>query len=68
MNIHTIIQIALAVALTGVILLQGSSSGLGSAFGGSSGYHTKRGMEKTLFYLTIVLAVLFSASSILLLI
>jgi preprotein translocase subunit SecG len=63
-----LIQVILAVALTGVILLQGSSGGLGSAFGGSGSYHTKRGLEKSLFYLTIALSIAFTGSSIVLLI
>ena len=35
-----------AIALIGVILIQGqTSTGLGSAFGGSDIYRTRRGME-----------------------
>ena len=54
-------QIFLAVALILAILLQvKGGSGLGGIFGRSeSVYRTKRGVEKTLFQLTIVLAVLF---------
>ncbi|MEK7352945.1 MAG: preprotein translocase subunit SecG [Chloroflexota bacterium] len=54
-------QIFLAVALILAILLQvKGGSGLGGIFGQSeSVYRTKRGVEKTLFQLTIVLAVLF---------
>lgn len=53
-------HMALAVLLTGAILLQQKGSGLGSAFGGSSNiYTTKRGIDKALFRLTIVLSVLF---------
>lgn len=59
-----IIHIALAVSIVIAVLLQGSSAGLGSAFGGSSNYHTKRGLEKSLFYLTIALTLLFTLSSI----
>lgn len=61
------IQIVLSVLLVGGILLQQSEAGLGGAFGGgdsfSSGYHTKRGFEKTLFIATIVIAVVFAATS-----
>ena len=61
------IQIVLSVLLIGGVLLQQSEAGLGSALGGgdsfSSGYHTKRGSEKTLFIATIVIAVLFAATS-----
>lgn len=54
-------QIFLAVALILAILLQvKGGSGLGGIFGQSeSVYRTKRGVEKTLFQLTIVLVVLF---------
>ncbi len=61
------IQIVLSVLLIAGVLLQQSEAGLGSAFGGgdsfSSGYHTKRGFEKTLFIATIVISVLFAATS-----
>lgn len=61
------IQIALAVLLIGLILLQRSEAGLGSAFG-ESGFggnvHTRRGAEKTLFNLTVVIAILFVAGTV----
>jgi preprotein translocase subunit SecG len=61
------IQIILSILLVTGILLQQTDAGLGSAFGGgdsfSSGYHTKRGAEKTLFIATIVLAILFVATT-----
>ncbi len=61
------IQIVLSVLLIGGILLQQSEAGLGSGFGGgdgfSSGHHTKRGAEKTVFIATIIIAVLFAATS-----
>ncbi len=61
------IQIVLSILLIGGVLLQRSEAGLGSAFGGgdsfSSGYHTKRGAEKMLFIATIIIAILFSATS-----
>ncbi|MEA2085862.1 MAG: preprotein translocase subunit SecG [Chloroflexota bacterium] len=53
-------QIILSVALILVILLQVRGGGLGGIFGQpDSVYRTKRGVEKTLFQLTIVLVVLF---------
>ncbi len=64
------IQIILSVLLMGGILLQQSEAGLGALGGGdgfSSGYHTKRGAERTLFITTIVIAVLFAATSFILL-
>ena len=39
------------------VLLQNQGSGLGTAFGGESNfYRSKRGLEKVLFYVTIVAA------------
>lgn len=52
--------IIIAITLIGIVLLQGQGSGLGSAFGGDAGiYRTRRGVEKTMFNLTIILASLF---------
>ncbi|MDQ7030334.1 MAG: preprotein translocase subunit SecG [Ardenticatenia bacterium] len=52
--------ILLSIGLVAVVLLQAKGSGLGSAFGGEGGVtRTRRGVEKTIFQLTIVLAVLF---------
>ena len=57
-------QIAVALLLTAAILLQQKGTGLGSAFGGSGQmYRSKRGVEKSLFIATIVLAVLFAAGA-----
>lgn len=55
-----IATIIIAITLIGIVLLQGQGSGLGSAFGGDAGiYRTRRGVEKTMFNLTIILASLF---------
>lgn len=61
------IQIVLSVLLIISILLQQSAAGLGGAFGDnfSSGFHTRRGAEKTFFNITIVLSFLFAVSAIL---
>ena len=60
-----IAQIVLSVALILAILLQVRGGGLGGIFGQSSTvFRTKRGVEKTLFQLTIVLVVLFIIVSI----
>ena len=56
----------LSVLLILAILLQQTGSGLGGAFGAdnfSSGFHTRRGFEKTLFHITIGLAILFTLSA-----
>ena len=64
-NIFLAAQMLLSIALIGLILIQAKGTGLGSAFGGFSGlYSTKRGVEKTIFYITIGVAVLFFASSV----
>ena len=53
-------QIVLALALIFVILLQVRGGGLGGIFGQpDTVYRTKRGVEKTLYRLTIVLVALF---------
>ena len=55
-----LIQIILGILLILVIIIQQKGSGLGTSFGGDmSFYRTKRGAEKLLFYMTIVIAVLF---------
>ncbi len=55
-----IAQIVLSVALILVILLQVRGGGLGGIFGQpDTVYRTRRGLEKSLFQLTIVLVVLF---------
>jgi preprotein translocase subunit SecG len=61
-------QIVLSVALTVVLLIQTRGGGLGGIFGQSDAvYRTKRGVEKTLFQLTIVLVVLLVAISLVML-
>jgi preprotein translocase subunit SecG len=62
-----IIQIIISIALIVVILAQArGSGGLGGIFGGEGGvYRTRRGVEKTLFNVTVGLAVAFFFISIL---
>ena len=61
-----IAQILVAAALIVVVLLQAKGGGLGGIFGqADSAYRTKRGVERTLFQLTIVLAVIFIVIAIL---
>jgi preprotein translocase subunit SecG len=60
-----IAQLVIALALIGVILLQAKGSGLGGIFGqADTVYRTKRGVEKTLFQLTIALTVVFIGLSV----
>ena len=55
-----IVQIIIAILLMLAVLLQNRGVGLSGVFGGSGNiYRTKRGIEKKLFILTIILAVLF---------
>ncbi len=61
-TIINIVQIALAVILVVIILLQNRGAGLGSILGGEGNvYRTKRGFEKILYVSTIVVSVLFFA-------
>jgi preprotein translocase subunit SecG len=65
-NIISIIQIIVSLFLIVLILLQQRGTALGSAFGGGgASYSKKRGMEKTIFWTSVVLAGLFLLLSIL---
>jgi len=60
------IQIVLGALLIVAVILQRTGASLGGAFGSdnfSSGFHTRRGLEKTLFRATIVLGILFALSA-----
>ncbi len=62
-----VIQIVISIALIAVILVQAKGQGgLGGIFGGegSGVYRTRRGVEKTLFNVTIGLAIVFFLVSI----
>jgi preprotein translocase subunit SecG len=64
----TVAQMVLSVTLVLVLLLQVRGGGLGGIFGqADTVYRTKRGVEKTLFQLTVVLGVLFITISLLML-
>ncbi len=55
-----IIQVIISAVLVVLIVLQQRGSGLSSAFGGGGeGYHTKRGLEKTIFTATIAATIIF---------
>ena len=59
-------QIVLSALLIVCVLLQRTGASLGGAFGAdnfSSGFHTRRGLERTLFYTTITLSILFALSA-----
>ena len=57
----SIAQIVIAVAMTAVIMLQTKGAALGGVFGRSDSavYKTRRGLEKTVFNVTIGLAFTF---------
>jgi protein translocase SecG subunit len=60
------IQIILSIILIVSILLQQSSAGVGGALGGGDGgsfHSTRRGFEKFLFILTIVIGIIFILTS-----
>lgn len=59
-QILIIIQIIVSVLLILFILLQQRGTALGSAFGGEGGFYLKRrGIEKKIFWGTVILATLF---------
>lgn len=59
------VDIFLSVFLTVSILLQARGTGLGTTWsGGGETYHTRRGLEKILYYWTIVGIALFIIVSI----
>lgn len=61
-----ILQIIFSIGIVVAVLLQPEGTGLGSTWGGGGDtYHTKRGVEKVLFYATIVLIALFTLTSVL---
>jgi preprotein translocase subunit SecG len=61
-NYLDIAMIILSVALVAAIVLQSKGAGLGGLAGGGEtggGFSARRGLEKTLFRITIVLSFLF---------
>lgn len=64
-DIFLVIQIIISASLIALILLQAKGVGLGRAWGGGGEfYKSKRGVEKVIFRVTILLASLFFVSSI----
>lgn len=66
-NMLPYIQIILSIILIGAILLQQSDAGVGGVLGGGDAgglHHTRRGAEKFIFIMTIVVAVLLTISSV----
>ena len=69
MGLSSFLMIAsdiVAVALIAVVMIQGqTSAGLGSMFGGSDIYRSRRGMEKTLYQATFLLGGLYAVLALL---
>ena len=64
-TVFNVLQIILSIAVIFVILLQVRGGGLGGIFGqADTVYRTKRGLERRLFQLTVILVVLFVIISI----
>jgi len=61
------IQIGIGIVLIVLILLQQRGTALGSAFGGGEGgfYSTRRGLQKKIFWATVVVGALFIISALL---
>ncbi len=60
MDLLQVAQIIIAIAVGTSILLQARGTGLSSTFGGeSTAYRSRRGLERTLFRLTVVLIAVF---------
>ncbi|MBI4570969.1 MAG: preprotein translocase subunit SecG [Chloroflexi bacterium] len=61
-NYVSLSQLLISIVLIVVVLLQARGGDIGAAFGGGSTgstFRTRRGLEKTLFQLTIILAIIF---------
>jgi preprotein translocase subunit SecG len=62
-----IAQIIVSIILIALVLLQERSSGLSGFLGGGGGgtaYQTRRGLEKIIFWLTIVVGAIFATLAI----
>lgn len=65
-QLATILSIISGVLLILMVILQSKGTGMGTAFGGDMGFYgTKRGAEKMLFFLTIIVSVVFLVTSVL---
>lgn len=62
-----VVQILTSIALIAVIILQAQGQGLGGLFGGADSMgisKTRRGLEKTLFQITVGLSVAFLGNAV----
>jgi len=63
-----VLQIVISLIVIGLVLIQERSAGMSGIFGGGGSgtpYYARRGMEKGIFYATIVAVVLFAAFALL---
>lgn len=60
-----VVQIIVSIALIALVIMQRGGQSGGSMFGASAGYQTRRGVEKTLYNMTLVISVLFLVTSLL---
>lgn len=60
------LQIIASIVLIILVIIQERASGISGVFGGQGAtpYQTRRGLEKSIFYATIVFAVIFAALAI----
>jgi preprotein translocase subunit SecG len=60
-NVVDISLVVISIALIASVILQSKGAGLGGLTGADTGgiFTARRGVEKTLFYVTIILSVLF---------
>lgn len=66
MNIYNYVTIGTSVLLTILVLMQSRGASLGAGMGGGGEVNTvRRGSDKTIHQITIVIAFIFSASIIL---
>lgn len=63
MSLFNYITILSALAMTALILVQTRGATLGAGFGGSTEINTvRRGSDKTIFQMTIIVAAIFAGS------
>lgn len=60
LNVLYIVEIILALTLIGMVTLQAKNLGAGAVFGGDTSFKTgRRGVERTIFYLTVAISTAF---------
>lgn len=63
MSIYNYVTIATAIIMTILILIQTRGASLGAGFGGGAEVNTvRRGSDKSIFQMTIIVAFIFAAS------